>query len=144
MNYIKEIELKFKRRPANGFESKKIHSSETAFAILKEAQDEVVEKMWALHLTSQLKVNCLQVVGVGTINACTPYLQEIVRVALLTASSSIIIAHNHPGGTQEASQEDKTFTAELKQACKLLGIRLQDHLIIGDEGYFSFADEGIL
>ncbi len=144
MTYIKEVELKFKKRPAKGFEAWKVCSSEVAYTILRDAQNEVVEKMWALHLDGQNKVNCLQVVGIGTLTACTPYLQEIVRVALLTGSPGVVVAHNHPSGDTRPSLEDKTFTNELSQACKLMGIKLLDHIIIGEEGYLSFADGGLL
>ena len=55
--------------------------------------------------------------------------------------SAIICAHNHPSGDPKPSSEDAAFTRELAQACKTMQIRLLDHLVIGDNRFYSFADE---
>ena len=56
----------------------------------------------------------------------------------------MILAHNHPSGNLKPSQEDMTITKKVKEAAKLLDMVIQDHLIFGDQTYFSFADEGLI
>lgn len=68
----------------------------------------------------------------------------VFGVALQTASAAIVVAHNHPSGNVEPSQQDEVLTQRLAVGAKLLGIRLLDHLILGREGSFSFASAGKL
>jgi DNA repair protein RadC len=69
----------------------------------------------------------------------------ILSVALKTAATGIILAHNHPSGNLQPSIQDKDITKKIQEACKLLDITLLDHLIVvPEDAYFSFADEGLL
>ena len=69
----------------------------------------------------------------------------ILSVALKTAATGIILAHNHPSGNLQPSIQDKDITKKIQEACKLLDITLMDHLIVvPEDAYFSFADEGLL
>ncbi len=70
--------------------------------------------------------------------------REIVKEALNNAAAGIVFVHNHPSGDPTPSTEDKNITQRLVNACKLVGIRTHDHLIIGKERYYSFADHGLL
>ena len=67
-----------------------------------------------------------------------------MKKALELLASSIIICHNHPSGNKEPSEADKRITAKIKEASSYFDISLLDHLIITDNGYYSFADNGIL
>ena len=71
-----------------------------------------------------------------------PMVEAAVRTRLRAAA--IVVFHNHPSGDPEPSQEDRDMTRRLVKAGKILGIRLLDHLVIGDQRYFSFADQGEL
>jgi DNA repair protein RadC len=68
----------------------------------------------------------------------------ILGIALKCNASSIVITHNHPSGTLEPSEPDKSITKKLKEACKILDLNLLDHLIITGQGYYSFSDNLIL
>ena len=68
----------------------------------------------------------------------------VMKQALDVGATAIILAHNHPSGTLKASNADLAITKKLKEAGELLDIKILDHLIITQEAYFSFADEGIL
>jgi len=68
----------------------------------------------------------------------------IFTIALKCSASAIIIAHNHPSGNLKPSQADKDVTKKIKEAGKLLDIQLLDHLILAEQNYLSFADEGLL
>ena len=66
----------------------------------------------------------------------------LLGVALQTASSSIIVAHNHPSGSVKPSPEDEHVTRRIDAACKAVGLRLLDHVILSRDGYYSFVDNG--
>ena len=68
----------------------------------------------------------------------------ILRKALEVLASGIIIGHNHPSGNKRPSESDKQITGKLKTASGQMDIKLLDHIIVADNSYFSFADEGLL
>ena len=80
----------------------------------------------------------------GTINTASVFPREIVKRALNLGAAAIIAVHNHPSGNPEPSSEDKRVTTDLKNACALMEIALLDHVVVGSNHYFSFADRGIL
>lgn len=80
-------------------------------------------------------------VGMGGFSGvvCDP--KVIMTIALQSAASSLILAHNHPSGSLKPSEADRTMTNKIKQACKLFDISLLDHIILTSESYYSFAEE---
>jgi len=79
----------------------------------------------------------------GTVNQANPIVQEIFRDALENFAASIICVHNHPSGDPEPSREDKEFTKTLVKAGETLNVKVLDHIIIGDNRYYSFADHNL-
>lgn len=80
----------------------------------------------------------------GSVTESPVYLRDLVNLANRHQAAALIIAHNHPSGNPRPSSTDKTLTEELVLMGRLLRIRVLDHLIIGDDRYFSFADEGLI
>lgn len=80
----------------------------------------------------------------GNLSACMVDPKQIFQFALLSNASAIIISHNHPSGKLMPSDADKTITKKLKEGSKLLDITFLDHIIVTRNGFFSFANEGIL
>lgn len=81
----------------------------------------------------------------GGITGTVVDVRLILSVALKSAATGIILAHNHPSGNLQPSENDKSITRKIEQACSLLDIKLLDHLIICPEkSFLSFADEGLL
>jgi len=80
----------------------------------------------------------------GTLNASSIYPREIIKSAIKNNAISLIFVHNHPSGNPEPSQSDKNITEDLVFVGNLMQIRILDHIIIGDNKYFSFADEGLI
>lgn len=78
----------------------------------------------------------------GTVNQASPIIREIISKALQSFAVSLVCIHNHPSGDPCPSKEDRDFTKELCQAGKVMDIKVLDHIIIGDNQYFSFADKG--
>ena len=80
----------------------------------------------------------------GTVDCVRPHMRTIVTKALQANASALIAAHNHPSGTPNPSESDKSLTIELISACQLIGIKILDHVIVTEESTFSFADSGLL
>ena len=97
-----------------------------------------------IALDSQNRVIRVVEVEEGTVNYANPILREVFHKAIESFASSIVCVHNHPSGNPRPSAEDRRFTEALVAAGKVLQVEVLDHLIIGGEGYFSFADEGLM
>jgi DNA repair protein RadC len=80
----------------------------------------------------------------GTLNTSSVYPREIVKNAIRKNAASLIFVHNHPSGDPTPSESDKAITEDLVYACNLVQIKVLDHIIIGDNRYFSFTDEGLI
>ena len=83
-------------------------------------------------------------VFIGTLNQSLVHPREVFADAIADRAAGIIIAHNYPSGTLEASRADVAITQRLKEVSKLVGIELLDHVILSKHGYYSFSDEGLL
>ncbi|MFH0729478.1 MAG: DNA repair protein RadC [Pseudomonadota bacterium] len=80
----------------------------------------------------------------GTVNRAMPFVREIIHSALQKFAAAIVCVHNHPSGNTTPSVEDKNFTMDLSAAGKLMGIKVLDHIIIGGDSFYSFANAGML
>jgi len=83
-------------------------------------------------------------IAVGVVDNVHPYIRTIVAKTIQSNASAIIAAHNHPSGSNKPSESDKKITADIISACRLIGVKILDHIIIADERAFSFADSGLL
>lgn len=97
-----------------------------------------------LLLDGQNKLIDITEVEEGSITEAHPIIREIVSKALQNFAASIICVHNHPSGDPSPSAEDKDFTEQLRDAGEIMQIKLLDHIIMGDNKYFSFADKGLI
>ncbi len=83
-------------------------------------------------------------IDVGTVDRVNPSVRDILMTALKYQSPSMILAHNHPSGNIEPSEADKRLTKDLIKVALAMELRIFDHVIIGENSYFSFADEGLI
>lgn len=102
------------------------------------------EEFIILCLNNSNKVVGFYKISSGGMTSTVVDVRIIFTTALTSLATSIVLAHNHPSGKLTPSESDKTLTKKIKEAGKLLDIKILDHLIINDEGYFSFATAGIL
>ena len=139
-----EIGRRFREEEVKENKSK-IGSSQDAVKILMPRMRDLKKEVFKiLLLNSQNRIIDILEILKGTVNQVTPIVREIFQVALQNFAVSIICVHNHPSGEPKPSREDKDFTKTLCQAGKALQINIIDHIIIGDDEYYSFADEGII
>ena len=126
---------------------KQIRSSADAGTLLHTYLADVDrEHFVVLMLDQKNKVIGINTVSIGSLTASVVHPRECFKPAILSNAAAIILAHNHPSGAPQPSQEDRVLTARLVAAGKLLGVSVVDHIIIGDgnSSYFSFADEGLM
>lgn len=83
----------------------------------------------------------IEVVGIGTVNECLTVPRELFKSALLSNASDILLFHNHPSGIADPSVSDYALTERLKEAGELLGVPLLDHIILGDDAFYSFKEQ---
>jgi len=101
------------------------------------------EHFWVVALSATNTVKFVELVSLGTLNSSLVHPREVFRRAIQCGAYSIILGHNHPSGNSKPSGEDIALTRELEDAGRILGIKVLDHVIIGDQA-FSFKEEGIL
>jgi DNA repair protein RadC len=144
---VAEIQLIYKTTVKPSLRPK-IDSSKTAFEVLKFSWDdnrvEFIEQFKVLLLNRANKVLGIFEVSTGSPTGTVADPKIIFVSALKANASGIILAHNHPSGNLKASQADIDLTKKLCEGGKLLEIKILDHLILSSEGYYSFADEGLL
>lgn len=104
----------------------------------------IYENFFLICLDSQNRVNYAALVHEGTINEAAVYPRLIVETALRHQANSIILAHNHPGGSYQPSDEDIEVTKKIAAAVEAISIKVMDHIIVAGEKYYSFAEKGLI
>ena len=97
-------------------------------------------------LNAKNEIIGLNIVSTGDVSSATETPRELLKPAILTNSSALILGHNHPSGDVSPSQDDIAVTQRIVRASKIMGIIVHEHLIISmfDDAYYSFADNGII
>jgi len=145
ISIIAALELGKRRRSAEVLEKKKINSSKDAFELLQNmVADCLYEEFWIILLNKANKVLKYECISEGGITGTVADPKKIFKLALENNATSLILCHNHPSGNLKPSEADIKLTKKVKEAGLFLEILVVDHLIIGDEKYYSFADEGML
>lgn len=148
MDYkVGEVELSYKSTNKHS-ERMKVTCSKDAYKVLRttyrEGTIEHKEYFKILLLNRGREVLGYTQVSEGGISSTIVDVRVILQIAILCNASSIILAHNHPSGNLKPSREDKELTTQTVQAAKLMSIQVADHIILSDEEYYSFSDEGLL
>ena len=122
-----------------------LSSSAAAFSVLKPVLIGLAhEEFWVLYLDNAHIVLERSLLGKGGFTATVVDIRLVLQQALKWGATAMIVAHNHPTGNLTPSAADKTLTLKLKDAAKLLDMVLLDHIIVGKNEYFSFADQQLL
>jgi|SRR5690349_6937769 len=135
-----------RRRETTALLQKTVISNSTDVAaylqvLLKDYRQEVFA---VVFLNRANKINHFQIVSEGGITGTVADPRVILKKALEENAVSLILCHNHPSGNLKPSVADQELTLKIKEAAKYFDIKVMDHVIVSDEGYFSFADEGML
>ena len=124
--------------------NKRITSAAEVYEELKAFSTKNQEHFLTITLDGASHIINIRTVFIGTLNQSLVHPREVFADAIADRAAGIIIVHNHPSGTLEASRADIQITQRLKEVSKLVGIELLDHVILSKHGFYSFSDEGLL
>ena len=139
-----EIGRRFRENEILAVKQKIASAKDVVNIIMPQMRDLKTEVFKVVYLNSNNRIIDISDAAAGTVNHAMPIVREIIHSALQQFAAAIICLHNHPSANIAPSPEDKKFTQELTAAGKLMGIRVLDHVIIGNDDYFSFADQGMM
>ncbi|ABW68719.1 JAB domain-containing protein [Desulfosudis oleivorans] len=122
-----------------------ISSAQEVYNIMKPvfAETDDVETLYCLYLDTKNRILAMEKMFTGSLSSTAVYPREIIKRVIALKSSAVVITHNHPTGDPGPSVEDTRITIRLLVALKSMNVDLHDHIIVG-EGYYSFADAGVI
>lgn len=142
---VAALELGRRRRAEEAFEQPSITSSKSVFNIFQPIVGELPhEEFWIAYLNNSNRIIETNQLSKGGITGTLVDVRLVLKKALSVGATSIILVHNHPSGTLKPSEADKQITSKLKTASATIDIKVLDHLIVTENAYFSFADEGLI
>ncbi|QEE49382.1 DNA repair protein RadC [Flavobacterium alkalisoli] len=138
-------ELGRRRREEDTPDLKKVTSSKAVYDIMQPLIGELPhEEFWVLYLNNSNKVIYKSQLSKGGITGTLVDVRLAFKLALEHNATGMILVHNHPSGTLQASEPDRQITKQMQQAGQSLSINILDHVIVTEKSYLSFADEGML
>ena len=136
------VEL-YTRKKAKKNSRDKIHSSVDIYRLMHPIMvNQQVEELWAIYLNMSSRIVKMKRISVGGISQTIVDIRIVLKEALLCNAVAIAICHNHPSGNVRPSLADDQLTEKLSNACKTMDIRLLDHVIVADDSFYSYSDEG--
>ena len=139
------LELGRRRRFAETVQQPHIQNSKDAFEYFYMRMSDIEhEQFWVMLLNPRNKVIKIAKISDGGVNGTTADPKRIFKTALENNATAMMLCHNHPSGNVKPSDSDKSLTHNLVNGGKLLEIKILDHIIIGINNYFSFADSGLI
>ena len=138
------LELGVRRDAAFKKKDVVIHSKDIAEYLKAKLQYKKHEVFAVIFLNRSNKVNHFEIVSEGGITGTVADPRIILKKALSYDAVSLVLCHNHPSGSVKPSRQDEDLTHKIKEAAKFFDILVLDHIIVSEEGYYSFADEGLL
>lgn len=145
ISIIAALELGRRYRSSEAMNKKKISSSQDAFnAIYSYLSDSLYEEFYIILLNRANEIIGIHRISEGGTSGTVVDPKKVFKLALVKQASSIILSHNHPSGNIQPSHQDKTITKKLIDSGKLMEIEVLDHIIVGNNRYLSFADEGYM
>lgn len=142
---VAALELGRRRQATASIEKQIVTTSADVASYLQTSLRDYKHEVFAvIFLNRANKINDFKIISEGGITGTVADPRIILKRALEEDAVSIILCHNHPSGSLKPSKADEELTQKIKEAAKFFDIKVLDHLIVGDDGYYSFADEGIL
>jgi DNA repair protein RadC len=133
------------RRTRRRKDPQEIRNPKAAYDLVRPlVKDADREWFYAVYLNTRNHVLAVELVSVGSLNASIVHPREVFKMAIVLSAASILVAHNHPSGDPNPSDEDLGLTKRLQDAGELLGIPLLDHVIVGEGEYRSLKEGGQL
>ncbi len=145
VSIVSALELGRRRKDQEMPEKRPVRGSKDLYtAMIPHMLDLPTEEFWIIHLSRSNQILKKERISIGGLAGTVVDKKVIYKSAIQNLSSFIVAVHNHPSGNLKPSHQDVQLTKELAQCGLLLGIPMIDHIIFTDDGYFSFADEGMM
>ena len=142
---INIVSIKMVKESSFLYQTRQILSPNDAYEMIKEQLEGLDREQFIIAcLNTKNEPTNISVVSVGSLNKAIVHPREVFKTAILSNAASIMAFHNHPSGETTPSQQDIQLTHRLYEAGELLGIKLLDHLIIGDGSFTSLKEKGYL
>ena len=142
---INIVSIKMIKEASFLYQTRTISSPKDAYEMIKEQLEGVDREQFIIAcLNTKNEPTNITLVSVGSLNKAIVHPREVFKTAILSNAASIMAFHNHPSGETTPSQQDIQLTKRLYEAGELLGIKLLDHLIIGDGSFTSLKEKGYL
>ncbi len=125
-------------------QDKRIAMPKDVFPLISHFADRKQEHFLCVSLNGAHEVNAVRVISIGLVNKTVVHPREVFADPITDRACAVIIAHNHPSGNVEPSQEDIEITRRLKSAGEILGIPVLDHLVFSRTSFFSFVEHGLV
>jgi DNA repair protein RadC len=139
------LELGRRRQASATLDKTIVQSSKDIAQYLKAILKDFTYEVFAvLFLNRANKINHFEIISRGGITGTVADPRIILKKALEQDATSIVLSHNHPSGSLKPSRADEDLTQKIREAAKYFDIKVIDHIIVSEEGYYSFADEGLL
>jgi DNA repair protein RadC len=113
-------------------------------AIRASIKDKAKEHFKLILLNPRSKIIGISTISIGTLNASLVHPREVFKDAISHNAASVVLAHNHPSGDPEPSEDDITITKRLIEAGRILGVEVTDHIVISKSGFFSFKEKNLI
>ncbi|NWG03579.1 MAG: JAB domain-containing protein [Syntrophaceae bacterium] len=143
-NGIDIVSVKLVREKDAIYGAKTIRNPDELASIVKRfLADTDREVFLAINFSTANTINSIHIVSIGSLDKTIVHPREVFKAAILSNSSSIALAHNHPSGSLNPSPDDILITKKLVQCGEILDIKIIDHIIVADDQYLSFAERKI-
>ncbi len=144
ISIVSALQLGIRRDAGKKKKQVLMKSSDVADFLQANLKYKTVEEFWVLYLNKANKINYYEPLSRGGITGTVADPKVILKNALAHGAANLILCHNHPSGNLKPSRADEELTQKIKHAARYFDINVLDHIIVSDEGYYSFADEGLL
>jgi len=145
MKNLDYISLKVVKEKVVNIESLTVNSPKKVVSFLQnEIGDRDREYLVALFLSTKNTIQAIQNISIGSLSASISHPREVFKYAVLKNSAFIILAHNHPSGNPNPSNDDIAVTERMVEAGQILGIKVIDHIIVSEDNYYSFKEDGLI
>ena len=144
--YLREVQIKFKKKriKSDSPVGKSVTNSKIIYQIFKDLENGAKEKLIIISVDAQLRIMCFEVVAIGSLTTLTVRPIDILRGVIHVAPYGLVFVHNHPSGDPEPSKEDIQITQRLQEVGNIVGIKVLDHIIVGNGRYVSLRDKGVV
>lgn len=135
------VKIKMVKESSVKYENRRIKNPWDAYKIFNDYIDDSNKEMFVLMcLNNKNEPTHISTISIGSVNESIATPAEVFKVALLSNANKIMVCHNHPSGDPKPSESDRNITERLYDSGAIIGIKLLDHIIIGDDVYYSFKE----